>query len=311
MIRMTRYAVLVLLGLSTLADGAPEPAFTYQSMLNTYFDDESGLISIRDIDLAFAPEGEINAAVVVTDAQNTVIKSYKFYPEPRFRDGVFARLSEVGPADFKLTEPGVYNIVYLIDGKPVSRLAVMLEETSAGDDPFDPVKTYRFLGMWQVYGYLTMNTWKDEPYPELHFWLGGKDLAEGESKDMFSAKLKNKDGEVVAHSKETQGVFSEGHYEQTKVSLYHPHTKREIPNAMPYMLSDWTETDGKYTLEITRNADDKLIRRFHVTVKDGEIQGLGASEMDFEPRVDYIVPRVTRKGGSTYGFVKAIWLQSE
>ena len=311
MIRMTKYALLALFCFSTHVLGAPEPAFTYQSMLNTYFDDESGLISIRDIDLAFAPEGEINAAVVVTDAENTVIKSYKFYPEPRFREGVFARLSEVGPADFKLTEPGVYNIIYLIDGKPVSRLAVILEETSAGDDPFDPVKTYRFLGMWQVYGYLTMNTWKDEPFPELHFWLGGKDLAEGETKDMFSAKLKNKDGEVVAHSKETQGFFSEGHYEDTKISLYHPHTKREIPNAMPFMLSDWTKNDGQYTLEITRNADDQLIRRFHVTVEEGEIQGLAASEMDFEPRVDYIVPRVMPKGANQYGFVKAIWLQSE
>ena len=307
-------ACLVLSCLIGTAIAAPQPAFTYQSMLNAYFDDESGLISIRDIDLAFAPEGEINAAVAVVDSNNIVVKSYKFYPDPRWREGVFARLTEVGPADFELTEPGVYNIVYLIDGKPVSRLPVVLEQTGEGDDPFDPVKTYRFYGLWQVYGYLTMNTWKDEPFPEFHLWLGARDLPEGESKDRFHATLKrNADGkdEVIAHSKETQGYFHDGHYEHTKISLYQPHTKREIPNAMPFMLDDWTEEDGDYTLEITRQSDDALIRSFKVTVKDGKIQNLPATALDTDPHIDYITPRVTVKGANMYGFVEAIWLKSE
>ncbi|PCI06777.1 hypothetical protein COB72_11420 [bacterium] len=311
MMNALRVALLILIGLSPSALGAPEPAFTYQSMLNTYFDDDSGMIRISDIDLAFAPEGEINAAVVVTDSENTVIESFKFYPDPRWREGVFARLSEVGPVEFKLTEPGVYNIVYLIDGKPVSRISVVVEQTSEGDDPFDPVKTYRFLGMWQVYSYLVMNTYKDEPFPELNFWLGGKDLAEGETQDGFKATLKDSEGEVVAHSKETQGYFHDGHYERTQIKLYHPHTKRESPNAMAYMLTDWVEADGEYTLEITRKEDSQLLRRFHVTVKDGKIQDLAASELSFEPHLDYIVPRVTVKGANKYGFVKAIWLKSE
>lgn len=301
----------VLMSIISPAAGAPEPAFTYESMMNIYFSDDSGKISIRDMDLAFAPEGEINAAVVVTNAENTVIKSYKFYPDPRWREGVFARMTEVGPADFELAEPGVYNIVFLIDGKPVSRLPVVLEQTSEGDDPFDPVKKYRFFGMWQVYGYLFMNTIQDEPFPELNFWLGGKDLAEGETKDTFIATMKNEDGEVVAHSKDTQGYFGEGHYEQTDISLYHPHTHKEIPNAMPYLLSDWVAKDGKYTIEVTRGSDKKLLRRFHVIVKDGKIQELPATDLKFEPHVDYMVPRVDDKHSQSYGFAKAIWLKSE
>lgn len=289
---------------------APDPAFTYQSMMNIYFDDESGLISVRDIDLAFAPEGEINASVALIDATNTVIKSYKFYPDPRWREGVFARMTEMGPADFTITEPGTYSLVYLIDGKPVSRLPFGVEQTSEGDDPFNPVKTYRFYGMWGVYGYLTMNTWRDAPFPELNLWLGGRDLPEGETKAMFTATLK-RGGEVVAHSKETNGFFHDGHYQQSRISLYHPHTKREIPNAQPFMLSDWTHADGDYTIDITRQADGALIRSFRFTVKDNKIQNLPSTALNTEPHIDYIAPRVTVKGSNMYGFVEAIWLKSD
>lgn len=292
------------------AYGAPQPAFTYQSMLNIYFDDESGLISIRDMDLAFAPEGEINASVVVTNSENIVLKSYKFYPDPRWREGVFARLTEIGPADFELTEPGVYNIIFLVDGKPVSRLPVALEQTSVGDDPFDPVKTYRFYGLWQVYGYLTMNTLRDEPFPQLNFWLGGRDLPEDETKEMFHATLKS-DGQVIAHSKETQGFYHDGHYQSSYVSLFHPHTKREIPNASAFMLTDWVENDGEFTLEITRQSDDKVIRSFNIIVKDGKIQNLPSTALDFEPHVDYITPRVTINGANMYRFEEAIWIKSQ
>lgn len=309
MYNTTRLILLAVLCLGCAAAG-PQPAFTYQSMLNTYFDDESGLISIRDIDLAFAPEGEIKAAVVVTDSNNTVIKSHTFYPDPRWREGVFARLTEVGPADFELTEPGVYNIIFLIDGKPVSRLPVALEQTSEGDDPFNPVKTYRFYGLWKVYSYLTMNTLNDEPFPELNLWLGGRDLPDGEEKEMFKASLQL-EGEEIAHSKETQGFYHDGHYQSTQISLYHPHTKREIPNAMPFMMSDWTETDGAYTLEITRRSDEAVIRSFKFTVSDGKIVPLESTALEFEPHIDYITPRVTEKGANMYGFVEAIWLKSE
>jgi hypothetical protein len=298
------------IGLTSTTTSAPPPAFVYDSILNTYFDDESGLIRISNIDLAFAPEGEINAAVAVVNSDNTVVKSYKFYAEPRWRIGVFAHLSEVGPADITLTEPGVYNIVFLIDGKPVTRLPVVLEQTSEGDDPFDPKKTYRFFGFWQLYGYLTMSEWKDKPVPELNLWLGGKDLPEGKDKDTYTATLK-RDGEAVAHSKRTQGHFKDGHYERAKIKLYHPHTERESPNAMPFMLSDWTETDGDYKLDITRKSDGKLIRSFTVTVKDEKIENLPATKLDFEPHIDYIVPRVLDRGAGQYGFLEAIWLISE
>ncbi len=307
---ISRITLVLFLCLTAPVLAGPAPAITYQSMLNIYFHDDSGLIRFSDIDLAFAPEGPINAAIAITNSDNTVLKSFKFYPDPRWREGIFARLSEVGPADFQITDPGTYNIVFLLDGQPISRLPVILEQTSAGDDPYNPVEKFRFYGMWQVYSYLTMNTLKDEQFPELNFWLGGRDLPEGQSKEMFQANLK-RDGKIVAHSKESQGFYHDGHYQDTRISFYHPHTKREMVNALPYLINDWTGTDGDYSLEIVRRSDNQLVRLFKFSVSGNKIQPLAANQIGFEPHVDFIIPRVMEHGARKYGFVEAIWLKSE
>lgn len=110
--------------LISVAVASPAPAVPYDSMLNIYFDDTSGLISIRDIDLAFAPKEQINAAVALVNSEKTVVRSHKFFPDPRWREALFARLNAGGAADFKVTEPGIYNIVFVVDGKPIPRLPV-------------------------------------------------------------------------------------------------------------------------------------------------------------------------------------------
>lgn len=308
------FSCFVLIALSwttTICSAAPEPSVTFQSMLsNIYFDDESGVISIRDIDLAFAPQGEIKASVALVDSTNTVLASHGFYPDPRWREGVFARLTQVGPADFQVTEPGVYNIVFLVDGKPVSRLPVALEQTSTGDDPFNPDKTFRFYGLWQAYAFLRLGTLRDEPFPELNFWVGGRDLAEGDSKDQYRVIVKRGE-DIIAHSRRTQGFIADGHYEPTRILLYHPHEKKDTPNAEAFMLSDWTSLDGLLTVEVIRSSDDSIIRRFKVTIADGKVVNLSSTEIGFEPQMDYIVPRIHNRGGNRYEFEEAFWIKSE
>lgn len=290
-------------------NAAPIPAITYQSMLNTYFDDKSGLIRIGDIDLVFAPKGDINASVAIVNSKNKIVKNYKFYPTPRFRDGVFARLTEVGPAEFNLTDPGIYNMVFLFNGKAISRLPIKLEETYSGKDPFNPEKTYRYTGLWQIFAFLTTDKlWKGKRFPELHLWLGGKDLAKGTKQDMFKAVVK-RGGKIIAHSKETQGHITNKHYQDTSIRLYHPHTRNKIANAIPFDLSDWTQNNGSYSVEVYRKADGARIRSFNYRVKDKKIISLKATQLNYKKHIDYIVPRVT-VSSSKYKFVEAIWLKS-
>jgi len=190
-----------------IANAAPQPAVTYQSLLNLNFNDRPGLLRIDKVDLAFAPEGEIKAAVALLDDKNKVIKSYSFYPEPRYRDKVFARLNPKGLHEFTLTKPGVYNVVFLVEGKPVSRLPFKLEEKSGGGDPFNPTKTYSFIGLWSLYGYIkTEKLSAEKPFPQVHFWVGDRDLPEGKKSDMFSVELKH-NNKTIAHSRVNQGFI--------------------------------------------------------------------------------------------------------
>ena len=140
------FALTVLLFFTTTVFSANPPVIDFETIMNSYFDDESGQISFGDYRLAFAPEGTFNGLVAVLDAQGKIIAQHKFYEDYVDREGVFAKIRAVGPADVKLTEPGLYTIVFVADNKPITRFLVRLEQTSAGDDAFKPEKTYRFDG---------------------------------------------------------------------------------------------------------------------------------------------------------------------
>ena len=288
----------------------PTPVVVYESLLDdVYFDDESGLIRFTEFDIAFAPD-DLKGSIAVVDAQNLVVQSFPFREAYRYRDGVFGKAQVVGPADVTLTEPGVYNIVAIIDGKPVSRLPVGLEQTSAGDDPFAPRPTYRYYGLWGGCAHLRMGTnSNDQTHPEVTFWAGGRDLVEGDDGDGFFARLYRGE-ELIGHSKRTQGFVSGGHYERKTTSIYEIHERGKEVNAKRLLIEDWTQ-EGEYTLTISRKKDDAMIRRFRFTSADGAIQPMANTALGFEPGVDYMTPRATKKGANRYEFVEVVWIDGK
>jgi len=298
-------AVLLCTGMrSQAADYAP--AVSFNSILNTYFDDSSGQISFRDSIVAFVPEGPFKGMVAVVDAEGKAVAKFEYF-DSIMREGVFGRVKVKGLAEVKLTTPGIYTIVYLIDGKPVTRMPVRLRQTGSGDDPFNPVKTFAFDGYWRTHAYFTMTTYNDEPAPELNFWVGGIDLPEGETKDRFFAELIH-DGKMVAHTKRTQGFIGSGHFKITKASLFHPHEYKRTANAELYMLSDLMK-DGSYELKVTRTSDQAMIRSFDFVVKDGKFVPLKQTALDFDPHVDFILPRVVKRGANMFQLIEATWIR--
>tara|TARA_R110002049_G_scaffold182041_2_gene349577 strand:- start:7361 stop:8308 length:948 start_codon:yes stop_codon:yes gene_type:complete len=283
------------------------PAIDFESIMNSYFDDTTGLISFGDYRIAFAPEGKFNGFVAVLNAKGEIVAQHKFFEDYANRQGVFATIRTVGPADVTLTEPGLYTIVFVANDQPVTRFPVKLEQTSSGDDAFNPENTYRFDGYWRTRAHLTLKTYKEEPFPELTMWLGGKDLDEGSNKDLFFATLL-RDGEVVAHSKRTTGFISDGHFEPKYVSFYHPHEKNKEVNAELFMLKDWT-IDGSYEISVARKSDGGKIRSYDFNVTDGKIQAMAASQLGYKPNTDFILPRVQKKGATSLEMSKAIWIE--
>ncbi len=119
-----------------------------------------------------------------------------------------------------------------------------------------------------------------------------------------------RDGDVVAHSRHTHGHIQGGHYRRTEITIHRPHDEREATNAPRSPLSDWAK-GGDYELLVTRSSDGGPIRRFRCTAKDGEIVELPNTRLGFEPRIDYIVPRVPVRGVNTFTLERAIWFRSD
>ena len=81
------------------------PAVVYESLMDSYFDDESGLISFSTFDLAFAPETAENIVVGVLNSSGEVLAQFSAYPDYKIKEGVFARFQVQRPADVQLSEP--------------------------------------------------------------------------------------------------------------------------------------------------------------------------------------------------------------
>lgn len=310
--RINRLAiVLVMAAFSASTSAQQAPAFLFEPMLDTYFDDRSGLIAFhaQGYDLAFPPDEPLRAVIAVVDDSNTVVQSFPMRPQylNRTSNGVIARTAMDGTAEITLTEPGIYNLVWMIDGQPVSRLPVVLERVEIGNDPFDAETVYRYFGLWERYAHITNDTWRGEDWPVLTFWAGIRDFDEQAHQLPFFVEL-TRNGELVAHSKRTQGTIPYKHYERIEAHLYHPHDERSSPNARPFMAADWTQ-DGDYEITVTRRDDGAVLRTFAYAASGGEIVPLPETEIGHQPAIDYRVPRVSDKGNTSYEFVEAIWIR--
>ncbi len=287
---------------------ARSPAIDLETMLDTFFNNDNGIMRFDQYVVAFAPEGGIDGKVVVMNEARKVVAEFPFFREYRNTDGVFARAAVQGPADITLSEPGVYNLIFTVDGKPISRLPFAVDKT-VGGDPLNPKTSYQLRGMWSKAGHLTMRSAKDQQIPVLSLWLGSSDLPEGATKDMFRAQL-FRNGELVATSKQRLGSIAAGHFKRTTIDLYRPHDDRQAANAEPFALNDWTQ-DGSYELRITRQSDDAVLRTFTFEAVGGSIKPLPQTELSYEPTLDHITPRIARKNTNTFEIIEAIWLMSE
>lgn len=283
------------------------PTFDFESVLNTYFDDTSGLISFQGGRIIFAPDEPFKGQIAVLNSANEIVADFSFYEDYSVKNGVYAEATAITPADVKLTRPDLYTIVWLVDGKPVTRLPVRLEVASEGNDPFNPGKTYRFDGYWRTFAFLT-DISKPDDIPELHYWVGGKDLAPGKETGRPFVAL-YRDGEMVAHmKKQGPGHFRVGHFEQERTFLYHPHKRKESPNARYFQLKDWL-VDGTYEIQVTREADGKMIRSFDFRVSGGKFEPHPRTKLGYQPQTDYIAPRVQKKGSTALELEEAFWIQ--
>ena len=285
------------------------PAVLFESMMDSYFGDDDGLVSFGDYDIVFAPEGQAQAVVGVLNKEGAVMGQFPGFAEYKRREGVFARLQVQGPADVQLTEPGIYTLVFVLNGKPISRFPFVLRQSGTGDDPYNPKKTFVFDGYWRTLAHITTGSFKGDAIPVVSVWLGGLDMPAPDTFQAFFHARLSRDGTLLAHSKRQTSFYSNGHFKRREFQLYQPHDEKQAPNAVPLTMKELL-VNGQYELKVLRASDEAELRAFQFTVAEGKVQPLPRSQLGFEPAVDFIVPRVTKKGSTGYEFVEAVWIST-
>lgn len=285
-----------------------EPAIVYESILNGVTIHESGEVAIGNFDLAFAPEGQVNAMAAIVDEKGQVIGSVPFAEIYKRRDGVFGRITASAHQPIVLTEAGLYAAVFVVDGKPVTRFPFVMRAGAKSDDPFASSGQKLFGdGRWRQLAHITAGKYKNEAIVQLTMWLGAPDLASPDTHfEPILVKL-IRDGETIAHTKHGTNGFGNVFFERKQMPLFKPHSEKESPNAVMLPM-DELKTGGAYEVLVQRVADDTLIRHFKFTVSGGKIVPLPQTKLDYEQPLDMIVPRVRDGGGD---FVEAVWIASQ
>jgi hypothetical protein len=152
-----------------------------------------------------------------------------------------------------------------------------------------------------------MRPFKDTALPDIVFWVGGADLKPGTTKDQTYAQL-FRNGQLIAHSKRSQGHIAAGHYQQSTHSFFMPHDARQS-HAAPGLTREQLLVNGKYNIRIERQSDKALLRNFTFTVANGQVQELPRATGGYQRTEDFIAPRVPVYGSSTYEFKPVIWIQ--
>ncbi|MFA5633230.1 MAG: hypothetical protein WC997_17110 [Porticoccaceae bacterium] len=302
---LRRTVCAFLLAGSALAQQLPSIAF--ESLLDTPFH-PSGVLAFDNLDVVFAPPPPVQGRIdVVKIKGGETIASFNSLPDYRMADKAFARMAFVGPAHAQLNEPGAYEVRVFINGTLATAMP-FTARVSGADDPFNPDKTWAYEGPWSKWGYFTMRPLRDTEVIDLVYWTGKEDLAPGTTKDALQAKLL-RGGKVIAHSSGYKGHIANERFRRHDLTLYEPHEAAKEPNPVPLSIANLMEP-GKYELRLERGSDNKVLRTFRFSTKDGRIVPHSRTDLKHNPATEFIAPRVLKKGTSSYEFVAVEWLES-
>lgn len=287
------YQIILFTIATTLASPAraeaPQPTFDFERLLNTKTFFNGGNFQLQDLVMGFAPESSTTEISLYNDKREVVARQTAFEGY-QGRDGVWA-IVRPKPEQIRLETPGIYQLVFSVDGVPATRFPFRLVQTSAGDDPFNPEKKYAFDGYWK-----RLATVRLKPYdfkrvghwPLMTAWFGELDLPEGKNKDGFEADLIH-NGKLVAQADRRGGFIAREHYRPREIKLLHPHAPNEKTNAPPYLLEDYA--DGDYELRLTRHSDRNVFRNYRFKVTQGKLVHMDRSALGYQPAIDYLLPR--------------------
>ncbi len=282
----------------------PKPAVTLDSVLN-FFIYDSGLMRMHFTDVAFAPEGAVNASVAIRDGGGAEIASWSYYEDYRVRQAVFGRMSPNNQAQHTFAA-GDYALEFVIAGETATRIPFSVETHSTSDDPFNPGTKLKFVGPWQKWAYLAPNGQDADSAAAIHFWAGKSDF-DGDGRPPATYARVYRNGTLIAHSNPRTGDIWTKPAQRSRYFFQKPHEAAKSHLAPNVTIADLSQ-DGAYRITIDVVETGETIREFAYRAEGGKIVPHPRTVLGHQPRTEYIPPRVPVFGGSTYEFTEAHWI---
>jgi hypothetical protein len=304
---LSTIAISILLAVTAApaASAQSKPAVTLQSILNTDVYD-SGFMGLDYTDVAFAPKNYSEAKVKVVDAAGRQLAEFGFFSGYKVTQSVFARLQPENMSEYTF-KTGDYALEYSLNGETITRLPFSVVEKSTSDDPFNPGSTVKFVGPWQDWAYLTFASSNEAEPVSVTFWAGASDLAPGKIRGPFTVYL-TRNGKIVAHSKRAAGMLGHEWLRDYRLQLFYPHDQKGSPNALFFDKNEISKA-GDYRLSVKLEETGEVIRTYAFRAAKGKLTPHKRTVLSYKPHTDYIPPRVTKRGASSYEFEEAFWIK--
>lgn len=298
---------LLLVAQSVAPAQSNKPAAEYQSLLNMRFYEADGGFLVDGLQLVFPPQGIRRATFVLSKSSGGDVASIPLRIEPFGEFPAFAMLVPDGvPGVVKVGQPGDFFIKIQVDGETVSTLPFSMREEK-GTDPFNPTRRFTREGPWKDLGFLSVRVGDPEAKVSFNWWTSLRELPAGTRRPLLTVHIM-RGGEEIASSNSAV-VPSSNDWQYFKRELVEAKSVGK-PTRQYLTRAALTAKDAEFAVIVKMNGQP--IKSYRMQVKGGQIQSLDRSRLGYEPRADFISPRMidTSSGSSSnYQMLEAYWLQ--
>lgn len=307
--RLATLTLLLLLAPPAAHGQAQRPAAEYLSLLNMRFYEADGGFLVDGLQLVFPPQGVRRAAFVLSKSGGGEVASVPLRIEPFGAFPAFGLLVPDGnPGVVKVGQPGDFVITIKVNDEVVSSLPFSMKEEK-GTDPFNPTRRFTREGPWKDLGFLSNRVDDAEARVSFNWWTSLRELPAATGRTLLTVHVMRGGQEIAASNSPV--VPSSNDWQFFRRELVEAKTVGK-PTRQYLTRAALAGKDGDFTVVVKANGQP--VKSYRAQVKGGQLQSLDRSRLGYEPRADFISPRMidTSSGsGSDYHMLEAYWLQKD
>jgi hypothetical protein len=310
----SRHGLIVLALLLVAAPSAArgqdnKPAGEYLSLLNMRFYEADGGFLVDGLQLVFPPQGVRRAAFVLSRSGGGEVASVPLRIEPFGQFPAFGLLVPDGnPGVVKVGQPGDFVITIKVNDEVVSALPFSMKEEK-GTDPFNPTRRFTREGPWKDLGFFSNRVDDAEARVSFNWWTSLRELPNATGRQLLSVHVMRGGAEVA--SSNSPVVPSSNDWQFFRRELVEAASVGK-PRREYLKRASLTAKDGEVLVVVKSNG--QAVKSYRMQVKGGQLQSLDRSRLGYEPRADFISPRLidTSSGSSSdYHMLEAYWLRKD